>query len=246
MSFFYHLGRYILLLGSLFKRPENFKVYWQEFLRQVISIGVGSIGITLIVSVFMGAVFTVQSAYQLVSAFIPMSVIGSIVSDSTILELAPSITAVVLAGKIGSSIASEMGTMRVTEQIDALEIMGVNAPSYLIGPKVLAALFSLPLLNVISISAAISGGILTGELSNILSAREFLDGAMETFVPFNVLFSSIKSFTFAFLITSISSYQGWFISGGAREVGQASTKAVVYSCIAILLSDYLITDLLLT
>ena len=245
MKFFTQFGAYILLLRSLFKKPENYHVYWKELFRQMVAIGVGSVVIVIIVSVFMGAVFTVQSAYQLVSSFIPKSVIGSIVSDSTILELAPSITALVLAGKIGSSIASEMGTMRVTEQIDALEIMGVNASGFLIGPKILAALITIPMLNVFSIALCIGGGVVTGELSGILSANEFLDGALETFIPFNILFSMIKAFTFAFLITSIAAYQGFYIKGGAREVGIASTKAVVYSCVAILFTDYLLTELLL-
>lgn len=214
-------------------------------MRQMIVIGIGSIGIVTLVSVFMGAVFTVQSAYQLVSAFIPRSVIGSIVSDSTILELAPSITALVLAGKIGSSIASEIGTMRVTEQIDAFEIMGVNASSYLILPKIIAAIISIPLLNIFSIALSIGGGIIVGEVSGILTSSEFIDGALASFIPFNITFSMIKAFTFAFLISSIAAYQGFFISGGSREVGFASTKAVVYSCVAILVADYLITQLLL-
>ena len=245
MGFLYNFGRYLLLLGSMFRKPENWKVYWNELMRQMVSVGIGSIPIVVIVSVFMGAVFTVQSAYQLVSSFIPRSVIGSVVTDSTILELAPSITALVLAGKIGSSIASEIGTMRVTEQIDALEIMGINAPGYLIFPKIIAGIVTIPMLNVFSIALSIGGGIATGEITGILSASEFIDGALETFIPFNVWFSMVKAFTFAFLITSIAAFQGYFISGGAREVGIASTKAVVFSCIAILASDYLITELLL-
>jgi phospholipid/cholesterol/gamma-HCH transport system permease protein len=139
MRFFYHFGRYLLLLRQMFRRPENVRMYWDELFRQMVAIGVSSLGIVTIISVFMGAVTTVQTAYQLISGLVAKTVIGAIVADSSILELAPTITSLVLAGKIGSSIASEIGTMRVTEQIDALEVMGVNAPGYIIATKVMAA-----------------------------------------------------------------------------------------------------------
>jgi phospholipid/cholesterol/gamma-HCH transport system permease protein len=244
-GFFFHLGRYLLLLGKMFKRPENSVIYWQETLRQMVSLGIGSLIIVFIISLFMGAVTTVQTSYQLVSAFIPRSIIGSIVSDSSILELGPTVTSLVLAGKMGSSIASEIGTMRVSEQIDALEIMGVNAPGYLLTPRILAAVVVVPLLIILSISLCIGGGILVGKLTGILEMDTFITGARNTFKPFNVMFSMSKAVTYGFMISSISCYQGFYTEGGSLEVGKSSTKAVVFSCIVILLSDYILAQLLL-
>lgn len=245
MRFFFHFGRYILLLRQLFKKPENQRMYWDELFRQMVSIGINSLGIVIIISVFMGAVTTVQTAYQLVSGLVSKSIIGAIVSDSSILELGPTITSLVLAGKIGSSIASEIGTMRVTEQIDALEIMGVNAAGYLISPKILATIITIPMLIILAISLSIGGGIFVGDLTGILSSQQFIEGARSSFLPFNVVFSLTKAFTFAFIISSVSAYQGYYTQGGSLEVGQASTRAVVFSCILILLSDYLLAQLLL-
>lgn len=245
MRFFYHFGRYLLLLRQMFRRPENFRMYWNELFRQMVSIGIGSLGIVTIISVFMGAVTTVQTAYQLVSGLVAKTVIGAIVADSSMLELAPTITSLVLAGKIGSAIASEIGTMRVTEQIDALEIMGVNAPAYIIMPKVLAAVITIPMLIILSIALCIGGGIFVGDATGILSSQQFIEGARSSFLPYNVLFSMTKAFTFAFVISSVSAYQGYFTQGGSLEVGQSSTRAVVYSCILILLSDYLLAQLML-
>jgi len=245
MRIFFHFGRYLLLLRQLFKKPENFRMYRDELFRQMVAIGINSLGIVVIISVFMGAVTTVQTAYQLVSGLVSRTIIGAIVSDSSILELGPTITSLVLAGKIGSSISSEIGTMRVTEQIDALEIMGVNAPGYLISPKILAAIFTIPMLIILAISLSIGGGIFVGDLTGILSSQQFIEGARSSFLPFNVFFSLTKAFTFAFIISSVSAYQGYYTTGGSLEVGQASTRAVVYSCILILLSDYLLAQLLL-
>ena len=229
----------------MFAKPEKFRVYLKRVLLEMYNIGVGSLPIIAIISIFIGAVTTVQTAYQLVSGFIAKSVIGMIVSDSTILELAPTIGCLVLAGKVGSHIASEIGTMRVSEQIDALEVMGINASGFLAMPKIIAGIITIPLLNIIAIALGIYGGYMAGSLSGILSGETFIEGARSSFNPFNIFFSSIKAFTFAFLITSISSYQGFYTKGGALEVGQASTAAVTNSCIAILLADYLLAELLL-
>lgn len=246
MNFFFHLGRYALLLKRAFARPDNSKIYWQEVFKQFVNIGISSLGIVAIVSVFMGAVFTVQTAYQLITSLVSRSIIGTIVSDSTILELSPSITALVLAGKIGSSIASEIGTMKVTEQVDALEVMGVNSASYLISPKIIATVFAVPMLNILGISLCIFGGIFVANATGILTSDQFIQGARESFLPYNIFFSLTKSITFAFLISSVSAYQGYFTSGGALEVGKSSTSAVVFSCVCILLFDYVLTQLLLT
>ncbi len=242
---FYPLGKYILLLRAVFRKPEKWNIYRKEIFKETTAIGVGSLGIIAIISVFLGAVTTVQTAFQLVNDFIPRSVIGMIVRDSTILELSPTISALVLAGKVGSSIASQIGTMRVTEQIDALEIMGINSPGFLILPKIIGAILTFPLLVIISISLSIAGGYTAGSLSGAVTAQDFNLGVTMDFVPFILTVSMVKAVIFAFIITTISAYQGFYTSGGALEVGQSSTKAVVVSCIAILFADYVIAQLLL-
>src|ERR1700750_1779364 len=168
------LGRYILLLRLSFRKPEKFSVYWAEIMREMVSQGIGSLGIVAIISVFIGAVATIQTAFQLISDFIPKSVVGGITRDSTILEFSPTITALVLAGRIGSSIASQIGTMRVTEQIDALEIMGVNAPGYLISPKVITGVTMFPVLVIVSVLLGFSGGLIACAVSKDVSVNDFL------------------------------------------------------------------------
>lgn len=239
------LGKYILLMKAVFRKPEKWNIYRKEIFHEMNSIGVGSIGIIAIISVFLGMVTTVQTAFQLVSDLIPKSIIGSIVRDSTILELSPTISAIVLAGKVGSSVASQIGTMRVTEQIDALEIMGINSPGYLILPKIIAAVTMIPLLVIISAGLSITGGYLAGTLSGAVTARDYTAGLTDAFIPFTVTVCMVKAVVFAFIITSVSAYQGFYTQGGALEVGISSTRAVVVSCIMILFSDYVIAELLL-
>ncbi len=243
--FFHPLGKYILLLKAVFRKPEKWSIYKNEILKEMNYIGVGSLGIIAIISVFLGAVTTVQTAFQLVSDLIPKSVIGAIVRDSSILELSPTISAIVLAGKVGSSVASQIGTMRVTEQIDALEIMGINSPGYLILPKIIGAVTTIPLLVIISIALSIFGGYLAGTASGAVSAQDFINGLTDGFIPFTFTVSMVKAVIFAFIITTVAAYQGFYTSGGALEVGQSSTKAVVISCIMILFADYVIAQLLL-
>lgn len=245
MRFFYHLGRYIKLIGSAFSKPENNKMYVRSTIEEMNKQGVNSIGIVFVISIFMGAVTTVQTAYQLVSALIQNEVIGMVVVDSTILELAPTITSLVLAGRIGSSIATEIGTMRVSEQIDALEVMGINSKSYLILPKIIACVIMVPALIVLAMGISITGGVLAGDLSGIVSAQEFISGARSTFRTYTLVFALTKAFTYAFLIATISAYQGYFTRGGALEVGQASTKAIVFTSVAILVFDFLLAQLFL-
>ncbi len=242
---FHPLGKYILLLKAVFRRPEKWNIYRKEIFKETSEIGVGSLGIIAIISLFLGAVTTVQTAFQLVSDLIPKSVIGGIVRDSSILELSPTISALVLAGKVGSSVASQIGTMRVTEQIDALEIMGINSPGFLILPKIIGAIITIPLLVIISISLCIFGGYIAGSLSGAVTSQDFITGLKTGFDPFIITVSMVKSVIFAFIITSVSAYQGFYTEGGALEVGQSSTKAVVISCIAILFSDYVVAQLLL-
>ncbi|GEM64678.1 hypothetical protein SF1_26600 [Sphingobacterium faecium NBRC 15299] len=208
-------------------------------------IGLGSLGLIVIISTFIGAVMTMQIAFQLVSDLIPNSIIGSINRDSNILELGPTISALVLMGSVGSSISSQIGSMRVTEQIDALEIMGINAPGYLILPKILAGITMVPVLVTIAIFCSIVGGLIGGALSGAVTPSDYIMGIQEGFNGFTVTVALVKAFVFGFIITSISAYKGFTVSGGALEVGQASTKAVVIGCITILAADYLITALML-
>jgi phospholipid/cholesterol/gamma-HCH transport system permease protein len=245
MTIFSDIGRYLLMIKGMFSKPENGKMYWKEFMHQCAEIGVGSLGIVSIISVFIGAVSTIQTAYQLVSPLIPPSTIAQIVRDTVILEFAPTLVCIVLAGVAGSRIASELGNMRVSEQIDALEIMGINTKGYLIMPKIAAALLMIPLLVVIAMVLGIWGGRLAGAMANILSGSVYDRGLLENFVPYNVIFALIKSYVFAFIISSVPAFFGYFVQGGALEIGRASTKAVVVSCIAILFADYVLSALLL-
>ena len=196
-------------------------------MHQCSDIGIGSFGIVVVISIFMGAVSTVQTAYQLVSPLIPKSAIAQIVRDTVILEFAPTLICIVLAGVVGSKIASELGNMRVSEQIDALEIMGINTKTYLVLPKILAALLVIPMLVVIAAVLGIWGGRLAGSAAGIISNSTFDKGLLEGFLPYNVVFALAKAYTFAFIISSIPAYYGYYVQGGALEIGRASTKAVV-------------------
>lgn len=239
------LGLFIIFLGHLFTNREPFKIYLNRILDESVNIGVGSIFIVSIVSTFIGAVTAVQTAYNLIAPYIPKSVIGLLVRDTTILELAPTIMAIVLAGKVGSNIASELGTMRITEQIDALEVMGINSASYLVLPKIIAFIFTYPMLVIMAAFLSILGGYIAGTLTESVTPSQYVEGLRQDFMEFNVTFAMIKSVVFAFLIASISSFKGYYTHGGALEVGQSSTSAVTNSCIAILLADYLLAQLLL-
>jgi phospholipid/cholesterol/gamma-HCH transport system permease protein len=245
MTFFTEIGKYLLLIKGMFSKPENFKMYWREFMHQCTEIGIGSLGIVVIISVFMGAVSTVQTAYQLTSPFIPRYTIAQVVRDTVILEFAPTLVSIVLSGVVGSKIAGELGNMRVSEQIDALEIMGINTRAYLVGPKILAALVVIPMLIVMAAVLGIWGGRLAGTLAGIISGDEFDKGLLMGFVPYNVFFALSKAYTFAFLISSIPAYYGYNVKGGALEIGRASTKAVVVTCVSVLFADYVLAAILL-
>lgn len=240
-----HVGRISLMIKGGFTKPENLKVYWKEFMEQCNDIGIRSLPIVIIISLFIGMVMTVQFSYQLVSPFVPKSIIGTLVRDSAILEFSPTVTCIVLAGVVGSKIASELGNMRVSEQIDALEIMGINTRSYLILPKIFAGMIVVPCLIVLAIAISISGGYLAGLFSHILTRQQFLTGLTTGFMPYNLFFAMAKSYVFSLIITIIPSYYGYHVEGGALEIGRASTTAVVVSCILILAADYGLTILLL-
>lgn len=229
----------------MFKTLEKPSVYYRLALAETVSMVTGSLLIVVIISVFIGAVSTLQTAYQLVTSLVPDSIIGSVVSATTLLELSPTVLTFILAGRIGSKIASEIGTMRVTEQIDALEVMGINSSAYLILPKIIGGIISLPILVSISAFLAHTGGMLAGDYSGAVTSLEFAIGVQTYYDPYQVAVMYVKAFTFGYIITTVSAYQGFYTKGGALEVGASSTKAVVYSCLSMVVADYLIAEIML-
>ena len=238
-------GKYFMFLGHLFTNRESFKTYYKLVLDESINIGIGSVLLIALVSTFMGAVTTVQTSANMVSAFIPDYVISQVVREMTVLELAPTIIAVIFAGKVGSAMAGQLGTMRITEQIDALEVMGINSISYLVLPKIIASLLMYPMLVIIAGVCALFGGYLVGTVTGIISPNDYIYGLRFSFNEFFITFALIKSVVFAFLVSSISSFKGYYTQGGALEVGVSSTQAVTNSVIAVLSADYLLAQLLL-
>jgi phospholipid/cholesterol/gamma-HCH transport system permease protein len=236
-------GRYILFLQSLVVRRETFATYYKLTLEEAILIGLKSSRLIALVSTFMGAVTTVQIAGNLVSPFVPRFVISQVVREMTVLELAPTIIAIIYAGKVGSSMAGGLGTMRITEQIDALEVMGINSSSYLVLPKIVASVLMYPLLVIIAGVCALVGGYLVGTFTGIVTPSEYIQGIRYSFNPSMIFFALTKSFVFAFLISSISSFKGYFTQGGALEVGISTTAAVTNSVITVLLADYFLAEL---
>lgn len=238
-------GRYSRLLFNAFGALSEVSSYRSNMWRQMMRVGVESLPIVMLAAAFSGAVSTVQTSYQLVTPLIPRSIIGAIVSSSMILELGAVVTGFILAGRVGARIAAELGTMRVTEQIDALESMGLNSVGYLIVPRVLAGIVMFPILYIAACFVGIGGGMLIGDLGGFVPAEVFLDGAREYFQPFDPIFGVIKSLVFGFLITSISCFKGYYTSGGAEGVGRATTQAAVASCVFLLLADLVLAAILL-
>ncbi|RZK31994.1 MAG: ABC transporter permease [Hymenobacter sp.] len=226
-------------------RPERAAVIWRRTMEEAVLIGIDSVFIVALVSTFIGAVTCVQIAYNLVNPLIPQSMVGYMVREMTVLELAPTIISVVLAGKVGSSIAGVLGTMRITDQISALDAMGINSASYLVLPRVLAALLVFPLLVILAMNLSILGGFVATQAAGIMPAADYIEGIRFDFKPYTVFFALIKSVVFAFLVTATSAYKGYSVRGGALEVGAASTAAVTNSIIAILLADYTLAAVLL-
>lgn len=245
-NFLYHFGRYLIMMKTAIARPEKFSMYWKETMRQMNDIGIGSLIIVGLIAVFIGMVTAVQFAYQLQDSFVPRYYIGYIVRDSTIIELAPTITCLVLAGKVGSNIAAEIGGMRQKEHIDAMEIMGVNTSAYLIMPKVIAALFMIPLLVCVAAFVSIIGGFISSVATGMITNAEYIQGVRSFFEPYYVFMMFVKAIVFAFILTTVPCYQGYYVKGGSIELGKASTQAVVYSDILILLADYIIAIVLTT
>ena len=241
----YAFGKYVLFLLRLFHHMEPFPIYVRRTCSEAYLLGYKSLFVLFVASTFMGAVTAVQTAYNLVNPLVPKYIISVLVRDTAILELAPTFMAIVFAGKIGGNIASELGTMRITEQIDALEVMGVNSASYLVLPKILGCVIMFPLLAILSMGFAIVGGYFAGTLTDALTPTEYVYGLRYAFIPYNVTFGLIKAVVFSFLISSISAFTGYYTTGGALEVGRASTNAVTITCVSVLCGDYLLAELLL-
>lgn len=233
------------MLREVFKKPQKWKVFWELFFKEVEDLGIKSLGITAFISFFVGGVVAIQTALNVESPFIPKYLIGFATKRSVILEFAPTFISVILAGKVGSYITSSIGTMRVTEQIDALEIMGINSINYLVLPKVMAALLFYPVLLVIAMFLGIFGGWVAGLLTDLFFTEDYIMGIQLDFNPYLVNYSFIKTIVFAFVIVTVPSYHGHKVEGGALEVGRASTKAVVWTSIVIILLNYFLTQILL-
>lgn len=239
-----NFGAFVLWKKQMFTKPENYRMYYNETIRQMYDIGIGSLTIVFLISIFIGAVTAVQFYYQMAGTLIPEYYIGYIVRDMTIIELAPTITCLVLAGKVGSNMAAELGGMRQKEHIDAMEIMGVNTSAFLVMPKMVAAILVIPILVCVAALVSILGAYLASVPTGLFSGADYVKGIRSFFVPYNVFMMFVKAVVFAYILTAVSCYQGYFVKGGSIELGEASTRAVVYSDILILLADYLIAVVL--
>lgn len=239
------IGRYVSLLGEVFKRPQRHRMFARELVREIYVQGVGSIWIVVLVSFFLGAVLTMQLGINMNHPLIPQFTIGYAGREIVILEFSSTIMCMILAGKCGSSIASEIGTMRISEQLDAMDIMGVNAANYVILPKIVGMMLFVPILVMISIMVGLGGGYIATLASPNLLISEYEAGLQMFFVSYNIFYSMVKSVFYVFFIASIASYFGYFVKGGSLEVGRASTRAVVMSNVAILIVDLVLTQLML-
>lgn len=243
-SLLYSLGKYLLLMGRTFQRPERMRMFFKKYYSEIYQLGINSIGIVLLISFFIGAVICIQIKINVQSAWMPLWVSGFTTREILLLEFSSSIMCLILAGKVGSNIASELGTMRVTQQIDALEIMGVNSASYLILPKIAALVTMIPFLVTFSVSAGMVGAYATAYLGHIITPADLTAGMQHDFTQWYFWMGVIKSVFFAFIIASVSSFYGYFVKGGSIEVGKASTNAVVSSSVLILFSDIFLTHIL--
>ncbi len=242
---FFHIGRYAMMMKSVLAKPDKLSVFRKQLFFEIDNLGISSLGLVAIISLFMGAVITLQTSSMIESAWVPVYTVGYTTRQSMILEFSPTIISLILAGKVGSNISSEIGTMRVTEQIDALEIMGVNSLGFLILPKMFGLMFILPFVVIFSMFIGVFGGWLVGLGTGVISSHDYIVGIVYDFRSPSVTYALVKTLVFAFIITTISSYHGYYTSGGALEVGRSSTKGVVYSSIVILLANYLLTQLIL-
>ena len=245
MKLIEHFGEYCLLMVRVFHRPDRWRMFWRQYAREVEKQGLQSLPLVVIISVFIGAILTIQAKINTENPLLPTYTTGLLTRETLILEFSSTILCLLLAGKVGSNIASEIGTMRITEQIDAMEIMGVNSANYLILPKIMAFMSMMPFLVIISIAVGLVGGYAIGLFTDIITVADYVVGIQYAFNPYFVTYSLIKALVFAFIISSAASYYGYYSYGGALDVGRSSTNAVVRSSIIILFADLVLTKLLL-
>lgn len=245
INYFKHIGKYFLMLQQVFKRPQKKSVFRELLFKEIEVLGISSIGIVAFISFFVGGVVVIQTALNLESPLTPKYLIGYASRESLVLEFSPTLISIILAGKVGSFITSSIGTMRVTEQIDALEVMGVNSLNHLVLPKIIANVFFYPFVIIISIALGIIGGWVAGNITGLVSSADYLLGIKSDFEPFHVTYSMIKTAVFAFVIATIPAYHGFYVKGGAIEVGRASTRAVVWTSVVIIVLNYFLTQMLL-
>lgn len=244
-NLFKQVGEYSLLMKRVFNKPDSRKMFFRQLPKELEKLGLQSLPIVVIISVFIGAIMTIQTKLNTENPLLPTYSTGLVTRDTLLLEFSSTILCLILAGKVGSNIASEIGTMRITEQIDALEIMGVNSANYLILPKVTAFVLMMPFLVIISMAVGLIGGYCVGLFTDIISTADYLLGIQYAFIPYYVFYAIVKSLVFAFIISSVASYYGYFAYGGALDVGKASTNAVVNGSILILFFNLLLTNLML-
>jgi len=246
MNYFEHIGKYFMMLKQVFTRPQRARVFREAMSREIEELGLKSLGIVMFISFFIGGVIALQTALNLNNPLIPKSLIGFAAKRSIILEFAPTFCSIILAGKVGSYITSSIGTMRVTEQIDALEVMGINSLNYLVLPKIIATVFFYPFLIILGMILGIFGGWVAGNVSGIFSGVDYIEGIQADFDPFLIQYAVIKTLVFAFLIATVPSYHGYYVKGGSLGVGKASTQSVVWTIVLIVIANYLLTQMLLT
>lgn len=245
MNYIEHIGKYFIMLKQVFKKPQKWLVFREMLFREIEDLGLKSLGIIVFISFFVGGVVAIQTALNVDNPFIPKYTIGFATKRSMILEFAPTFMSIILAGKVGSYISSSIGTMRVTEQIDALEVMGINSLNYLVLPKILAALFFYPLLILLAMFLGIFGGYYAGILTGLFHSEDYIYGIQLDFNPYFIKYALIKTLIFAFVIATIPAYHGYYVKGGSLEVGRASTQAVVWTSVVIILLNYFLTQMLL-
>lgn len=246
MNYIEHIGKYFIMLKQVFKRPQKARIFYESLLKEIEELGLKSLGIIMFISFFIGGVIALQTALNIDSAFIPKSLIGFATKRSIILEFAPTFCSIILAGKVGSYITSSIGTMRVTEQIDALDVMGINSLNHLVLPKVIATVCFYPFLILLGMMLGLFGGWIAGVLSDLFSGVDYIEGLQTEFKPFLIAYAIIKTLVFAFLIATVPSYHGYYVKGGSIAVGKASTQSVVWTTILIVIANYFLTQMMLT
>jgi len=244
MNYLEHIGKYFIMLKQVFRKPQKWSVFRETLFREIEDLGLKSLGIIMFISFFVGGVVAIQTALNVDSPFIPKYLIGFATKRSMILEFAPTFMSVILAGKVGSYISSSIGTMRVTEQIDALEVMGINSLNYLVFPKTIA-LMLYPFAIAVGMFMGILGGMAACVLGGYTSLDDYVLGLQTDFNSFHMIYSFIKTFLFAFVLATIPSFHGYYMKGGALEVGKASTTSFVWTAVVIILLNYILTDMLL-